>query len=102
MTAKLGTEKDHGKSPKVGQPLLLYLAVSSIKHKKVATQVAGKIASCNTSLSQLIFVRLSSIDDRSDSVLGTVYHDSLQAKIFKTLMTSLFEDICLKLKIRAL
>ena len=30
---------------------------------------------------------------RSDSILGTFYNDSLRAKILKTLMTSLFEDI---------
>ena len=29
----------------------------------------------------------------SDSILGTFHHDSLRAKIFKTLITSLFEDI---------
>ena len=30
---------------------------------------------------------------RSDSILGNFYHDSLRAKIFKTLITSLFEAI---------
>ena len=34
-----------------------------------------------------------SLKRRSDSILGTFYHDSLHVNIFKTLITSLFEDI---------